>query len=151
MEGRERQVCGACGWIRYLNPVPAAAGIVSRDGGVLLVRRAVDPRARAWCLPAGFEEFDESPEAACVREVREETGLEVAVTRLHGLYYGVDDPRYRVILVVYETRVLGGILKAGDDAAEVRVFPLDALPADIAFENHRKVLAELRARAGRTA
>ena len=142
-EGRLREVCVRCGWVRYVNPVPAAAAIVRLDGGVVLVLRALDPRAGDWCLPAGFQENDESPEEACVRETLEETGLEVAVRRLHGLYFGKDDPRCQVVLAVYDTEVLGGTLKGGDDALEARIFPLDALPSNVAFANHRRVLAEL--------
>ena len=147
LEGRTREACTRCSWVRYVNPVPAAAAIVPLEGGIVLVRRALEPRAGAWCLPAGFEEADESPEEACVRETREETGLEVSVTRLHGLYYGRDDPRTRVVLAVYETAVTGGTLKAGDDASEARAFDLARLPAAIAFENHRRVLAGLSGRA----
>ena len=148
LEGREREVCGGCGWVRYVNPVPAAAAIVRLDGGVVLVKRAVEPRQGAWCLPAGFEEADESPEEACVRETREETGLEVEIENLHGLYFGRDDPRCRVVLAVFDTRVVGGTLKAGDDALEARAFDLARLPDDVAFENHRRVLSDLRRGAG---
>ena len=144
--GRTRAACTRCDWIRYENPIPAAAAIVHLPAGVVLVKRALDPRAGAWCLPAGFQEFDESPEEACARETLEETGLEVKVGRLHGLYYGKDDPRTRVVLAVFDTEVVGGVMKAGDDASEVAAFDLGRLPADIAFENHRRVLADLRAR-----
>ena len=147
LEGRERAACTRCDWIHYLNPVPAAGAIVRLEEGIVLVRRAAPPRVGDWCLPAGFEEVDETPEEACVRETREETGLEVVVTGLHGLYYGRDDPRYRVILAVYDTQVRGGTLKAGDDAQEARPFDLDRLPSNIAFENHRKVLEGLGSRA----
>ncbi len=144
LEGRLREICSRCGWVRYVNPVPAAAAIVRLDSGVVLVKRALDPGAGDWCLPAGFQEDDESSEEACVRETLEETGLRVAVRRLHGLYFGKDDPRCRVVLAVYDTEVLGGTLQGGDDALEARVFPLDALPANVAFANHRRVLADLR-------
>ena len=146
VEGRRRETCPRCGWIRYVNPVPAAAAIVRLDGGVVLVLRALDPRAGDWCLPAGFQEDDESPEEACVRETLEETGLAVVVRRLHGLYFGKDDPRCRVVLAVYDTEVKGGKLQAGDDARDARVFRLDALPPNVAFANHRRVLDDLRGR-----
>ena len=145
LEGRRREACARCGWIRYVNPIPAAAGIVRMDGGVVLVLRALEPKAGEWCLPAGFQEGDESPEEACARETLEETGLEVAVRRLHGLYDAKDDPRCRVVLAVFETEVIGGSLKGGDDALEARVFRLDALPPNVAFSSHRRVLAELKA------
>ena len=144
---RQREACTRCDWIHYRNPVPAAAAIVPWNGGVLLVLRSFEPAAGAWCLHVGFQEIDESLEEACMRETREETGMDVSVTRLHGLYDGRDDPRNRVVLAVYETEVRGGKLQAGDDAREVRAFDLSRLPESIAFQNHRRVLADLRARA----
>jgi 8-oxo-dGTP diphosphatase len=52
--GSLRPTCPNCGFIYYRNPVPAAGVIMARDGEVLLVRRRYEPRAGAWCLPAGF-------------------------------------------------------------------------------------------------
>ena len=149
LDGRLREACARCDWVHYRNPVPAASAVVPWDGGVVQVLRAVEPRAGTWCLPSGFQEDDESPEEACVRETREETGLEVRVSRLQGLHFVRDDPRNRVVLAVYETEVTGGALRAGDDAHEARAFDLGRLPEDIAFQSHRRVLADLRARAVR--
>ena len=56
----------------------------------------------------------------------------------------MDDPRYHVVLVVYWGKIVNGTLKPGDDAIEAKYFPLDKLPADIAFSCHEKALKEVR-------
>ena len=144
VDGRARAVCGRCGHIAYRNPVPAAGVVVVESGRVLMVRRKFEPRAGDWTLPAGFVEYDEHVEACAVRETREETGLRVELTRLFGAYMAMDDPRVQVVLLLYLARQVGGELAAGDDASEVEFFPLDSLPARIAFKAHEQALADVR-------
>ncbi|RMF87638.1 MAG: NUDIX hydrolase, partial [Planctomycetota bacterium] len=98
----------------YENPVPAAGVIVFDDAGrVLWVRRAMEPRRGLWTLPAGFVEYDEHVTECAVREAREETGLDVEITRLFGAYMAMDDPRTHVVLLLYLAHVTGGELRAG--------------------------------------
>jgi 8-oxo-dGTP diphosphatase len=144
--GRMRATCPACGFIHYRNPVPAAGVILAGPHGVLMVKRAFDPEAGAWCLPAGFMEYGETPERCAVRELREETGIVARLTGLFGVYAGLDDPRARTVLILYTAERKGGRLKPGDDASDARFFAFSRLPARIAFESHRRALAEHRAR-----
>jgi ADP-ribose pyrophosphatase YjhB (NUDIX family) len=144
--GTLRPTCPACGFIWYRNPVPAAGVLLVEDGKVLLVKRKFEPRAGAWCLPAGFMESGETPEETAVRELREETGLEARLTGLFHVYAGFDDPRVRAVLILYGAERTGGVLTPGDDAIEADWFPLASPPADIAFEAHRRALAERLAR-----
>jgi 8-oxo-dGTP diphosphatase len=144
---RERPACPACGYVQYLNPSPAAAAIIMRDGEVCLVKRRFPPREGMWTLPAGFMEYDEEIEQTAVREVKEETNLDVRITSLFAVHTGVLPPDRPVLLVVYRVEELGGILRAGDDAKEVGFYALDGLPGPIAFAAHRKVLAALAAEA----
>jgi len=142
--GQMRPTCPACGYVHYLNPVPAAGVILPGPRGVLLVRRKYDPRAGDWCLPAGFMEYGESPERCAVRELFEETGLRARLTGLFGVYAGFDDPRVRAVLILYTAERTGGRLKAGDDALDARFVPLSRLPQRIAFAAHRRALEEFR-------
>src|SRR5262245_20607084 len=144
--GRLRAACPSCGFIHYRNPVPAAGVIVPGRDGVLMVKRKYDPAAGAWCLPAGFIEYGETPERCAVRELREETGVEARLVGLFGVYAGLDDPRARSVLILYTARRVSGRLVPGDDAVEARYFPLARLPRRIAFASHRAALAEFSKR-----
>lgn len=142
-EGCERQVCSKCGFIFYQNPVPAAAVIMQREAEILLVQRKFEPRIGDWSLPAGFVEWGESADETAVREAKEETGLDIAVCGLYGVYAARDYWDYQVLLVVYRAEILGGELKAGDDALDARFFKFSALPPNIAFRIHHNILAAL--------
>ena len=144
--GTQRPTCPACGYVWYRNPVPAAGVILVERGRVLLVKRRWEPRAGAWCLPAGFMEAGETPEQSAARELQEETGVIAQLTGLFGVYAGFDDPRVRAVLILYTGTRTGGELRAGDDAVALDWFPLDALPDDLAFASHRQALEQIRER-----
>ena len=143
--GTLRPTCPSCGYIWYRNPVPAAGVLIAQEGRVLLVRRRYEPRAGAWCIPAGFMEAGETPEQSAIREVHEETGLIVQLTRLFGVYAGFDDPRVRAVLILYVGVATGGELAPGDDAIEADWFSLNDLPEPLAFASHTQALHELAA------
>ncbi|HET9327127.1 MAG TPA: NUDIX hydrolase [Candidatus Eisenbacteria bacterium] len=142
--GRPRATCPECGHIHYRNPAPAAGILLRKSGGVLLVKRKFEPAAGAWCVPAGFMEYGESPERCALRELFEETGLSARLTGLFGVYAGFDDPRVRAVLILYTAERTGGRLKPGDDAIDARYWRLSRLPRRIAFAAHRRALDELR-------
>jgi ADP-ribose pyrophosphatase YjhB (NUDIX family) len=143
-----RMRCPSCGYVHYRNPAPAVGVIVTENDRVLLVKRRFDPFRGLWVIPSGFIEYDEDVTSTGVREALEETGLEVEIEALHAVVSCFDDPRGNTLLVLYRARVAGGTLKAGDDAEDVRFFPLGNLPP-IAFEAHRTVLGELAREATR--
>lgn len=142
-EGRDRQVCSACGFIFYRNPIPAVAMIILNAQGILLVRRKYEPRRGDWSLPAGFVEWGEAPEETAVREAKEETNLDIKLNELYGVFRARGEENYEIMLVVYRVEVLGGELQAGDDADEARYFKFTELPQNIAFRVHRQILAKL--------
>ncbi|MBU1228682.1 MAG: NUDIX hydrolase [Proteobacteria bacterium] len=122
-------------------PLLAVDVLVHLPGrGIVLVERRNPPRG--WALPGGFVDVGESCEAAAVREMREETGLDVELTALLGVYSDpARDPRGHTASAVYTAQALdAGLLLAGDDAAQAAVFPLDALPP-LAFD-HGKIVHE---------
>lgn len=141
VEGRNREVCTACSYIFYRNPVPAVGTVVAFDGRVVLVRRKFDPQAGCWCLPAGYIELSESSEDAAVRECAEETGLQVKIETLLGVY-SFGSGVYSGLIVIYAATAVGGRLQAGDDAAEAGVFALDNLPSPLAFHTHLQALED---------
>jgi len=141
--GTPRPTCPDCGFIAYQNPAPAVGVILEREGSIVLVKRKYEPKVGLWGLPAGFMEYPEAPEETAIRETLEETGLTVEIDALHGAYKGGDDPRTRVILLVYRARIVRGRMRAGDDALEIGLFGLEALP-ELAFRSHRQAIREYR-------
>ena len=107
------------------------------DGTIVLIERANDPFKGKLALPGGFVEIGETVETAAVREAREETGLEVQLDRLVGVYSDPRrDPRGHTVSVVFHAVPVGGDLKADTDAASVTEVR-DPLSRDLAFDHHR--------------
>jgi mutator protein MutT len=104
-------------------PQVAVGGIVVSDGRLLMVKRANDPGAGLWTIPGGRVEAGESLTDAVAREVNEETGLDVTVGELAGLFEIPGEPHF-VILDYLATPVTVDAPIAGDDAAEVKWVPL---------------------------
>ena len=105
-------------------PVLGAAAVVIHDGRVLLIRRGKAPDAGEWSIPGGAVELGESVEDALRREIREETGLEIAVGRFLEVFERVEHDgdggiRFHFVVLDYAATVVGGTLRAGDDAADV--------------------------------
>jgi len=140
IEGADRLFCDRCREPLYENPTPATCLVVADPlGRFLLVKRSVEPKAGEWCLPGGFVEVGEPPEAAALRELEEETGVRGEIGRLLGV---VSSPssRYGSILVIgYLVTRYAGTPRAGDDAAEVGFFSPETLP-EVAFPSHRHFL-----------
>jgi 8-oxo-dGTP diphosphatase len=117
------------------------AVITDPSRGVLLIRRRNAPFAGSWALPGGFVDVGEACEAACRREAREETSLEVSIAGMVGVYSRPDrDPRGHTVSAVYLCRVERGTLRGGDDAAEAAWFT-DLSGVALAFD-HAEVLAD---------
>jgi 8-oxo-dGTP diphosphatase len=129
----------------YSYPRPAVtvdAILFSKQNSVLLIERGRDPYKGKWALPGGFVDMDEELENACLRELREETGIQVKKLTQIRTYGTVGrDPRGRTISVVYYAVVEKELeASAGDDAAKAHWFPINQLP-DMAFD-HRQIILE---------
>lgn len=123
------------------SPRLAVDAVIRIRNGVVLVRRRNPPFQGKWALPGGFVKYGERVEEALVREVKEETGLKVKVDRLLGVYSDpLRDPRGHIVSVCFLAKVVGGHMRAGSDAAEVRVF--EKIPwEELAFD-HAKILID---------
>jgi len=136
----ERLVCTRCLHVMYLNPKVAAGAVVEHKGGLVLLRREIDPRAGFWVHPGGFVDRGETLEQAAIRETREEVGLEVELQGLLGAFSFADS---EVVVVTYAARAVAGEPKVGDESLEVRSFAPNALPWDeLAFPSTRLALQE---------
>jgi ADP-ribose pyrophosphatase YjhB (NUDIX family) len=124
----------------FLDPKVATGVVFPYDGGILLVQRAIQPAYGKWVFPGGYVDRGETLEAAALREVREESGLFVRLTRLLGAY---SFPGHPVIVVAYTGEVTGGSLKIDDESLAVRPFPAAEIPWDeLAFPTTVQVLRD---------
>jgi ADP-ribose pyrophosphatase YjhB (NUDIX family) len=105
---------------------------------IILVRRKFDPCAGEWCLPCGYVDAWEHPADACIREVKEETGLNITIDRI---LYSCNSslPDKNNLVIFYSADELEGELKAGDDALEAKWFTQEELP-DICFKSHKEIV-----------
>ncbi len=126
-------------------PSVAVDGILVHEGWIIAVVRRNDPFRGMPALPGGFVDLGETMEAAVLREVREETGIEGRIVRLVGVYSDPSrDPRGHVVSVVYELEESGGRLRAGSDARRVVLLDPQQLPP-MAFD-HARILGDWRSR-----
>ena len=125
----------------YKYPRPAVTAdcvVITREPEprVLLIKRGGEPFKDCWAIPGGFMEMNETTEQCAVRELKEETSIVISDLHQIGVYSKVDrDPRGRTISVAYlaitdKTQIAVG----QDDAAEVKWWPLTALP-EMAFDH----------------
>ncbi len=143
---RDGVKCPACGkeFINHSYPIPTVDIIIGRRKGpreaVILVRRKNPPHG--WAIPGGFIEYGEDAEDCAVREAKEETGLDVVLTGLLGVYSDPGrDPRFHTLSVAFMAKGEGEP-RADSDAAEVGVFAEDELPHDEITFDHSKILAD---------
>ena len=125
-------VCGDCSFVFYVdNKVVAATIPVDQDGRVLLTRRSIEPSRGKWTFPGGFVEWGEAVDRAAVRETMEETGLDVELDGILGVYSYDGAP---VVIIVYRARAIGGSLRTCHENDRVEwVAPADIPWADLAF------------------
>ncbi|WP_414999137.1 NUDIX domain-containing protein [Desulfovibrio sp.] len=139
-------VCPHCGkpYSCFRNPAPTADVVIYEpDRGVVIIRRRHAPIG--FALPGGFIDEGEQAEDAAMREMREETGLDVGLTGLLGVYSRPKrDPRQHTLTVVFTGKARNpDAIQAGDDAAQAAFYPLDALPEPLVFD-HAEILEHFR-------
>lgn len=143
--GKSRMACPDCSFVHWRNPGVGAAVVVrDGDGRVLLIRRGPEATQPGfWAVPAGFVDYGEEIRAAAARELREETGLIAEVGDAIFVASNFHDPAKLTVGIWFEGTVVGGTLRAGDDADDADWFPLDDLP-ELAFETDAELLWRLR-------
>lgn len=126
-----------------VHPWATVDGLLLLDGKLVAVLRRNPPFRGMPALPGGFLELGETTEAAVVREVREETGLETRVSHLVGVFSDPErDPRGHTVTAAYALERTGGMLRAGSDAKDVVLLDPDRLPP-MAFD-HARIVASWR-------
>ena len=133
----------------YRNPVPTVDVVIHDPArGIVFVERANPPHG--WALPGGFVDYGETVEQAAVREAAEETGLDVELTGLLGVYSDpARDPRGHTLSVVFTARARDAAApRAGDDAAKAGFYPPQSPPGPLAFD-HAKIVDDFLRRVRR--
>ena len=126
-------------------PLVGVGSIIIENGRVLLVKRVHRPIQGQWSIPGGVLEVGELVREAAIREAREETGLIVEPGELLGVYDRIlrtpeKRVQYHYVLVDFLCRRVGGELLAASDAAEVRWFTREELPALTLAEDTQDVI-----------
>lgn len=129
-------------------PLIGVGGVLLRDGKILLAKRKNEPGKGLWSIPGGLVEPNETLGDAVKREIEEETGLNVEPLKPVHVAEVIDRDdegriKYHYLIVDYLCRVIGGALRPGDDAKEVRWIPLDKAKELPLTATTRKLLEEL--------
>ena len=108
------------------------------NGGIVLLKRGVEPALGKWVFPGGYVDRGESVPDAAVRETKEESQLDVKLGPLLNIYSYSRSPN---VIVVYTAQVIGGELAAADESTEARIFPPNEVPwYDLAFDSTKDAL-----------
>jgi ADP-ribose pyrophosphatase YjhB (NUDIX family) len=138
-----RMVCPDCNYIHFPCPKLVVAVIVEHKGKILLGRRLQDPGGAKWAFPGGYVNAGEKLEMAALREVKEETNLDVQLGNLVGLYSENDNP---IALAVYSARIRAEqfrLVEQPQEISELTFFNLDEFKKlELAFPEDRQILFE---------
>lgn len=143
-DDRVRRRCDQCGWVDYVNPRIVVGSVVESGAGLLLCRRAIEPRRGYWTLPAGFLEEGESVEEGARREAREEACADIEIDRILAIY---SITRISQIQIMFLARLRSDIA-AGPESEEVGLFRDEDIPwGELAFPSVRWAIQHARAAA----
>jgi ADP-ribose pyrophosphatase YjhB (NUDIX family) len=132
--------CPACSHVHYLDPKLAACVIFRWEGGIFLMKRAIEPGYGRWTYPGGYVDRGETVEVAAVREVREEAGCGVQLDDLLGIY---SYPQQTAVIIVYRGTVTDGVPRALSESLEARSFPESGIPwDDLAFHSTHEAIRD---------
>lgn len=133
-----RLVCQVCSFIFYQDPKVVAGTVFTLKGGIVLLKRGVEPALGKWVFPGGYVDRGESVQDAAVRETKEESQLDVRLGPLLNVYSYPQSPN---VIVVYTAEVIGGALTAADESVDARIFPPNEVPwQELAFDSTKEAL-----------
>ena len=127
----------------YKNPALTVDTIILEDNKIILIKRLNNPFKDHWAIPGGCVEYGEKVEDAAVREAKEETGLDIELTKLVGVYSDPNrDPRGHTVTVVFLSKIIGGTLKSDSDAKDAKFIDIKELKnMELAFD-HDEILKD---------
>lgn len=141
-----RPTCPQCGFISFLEPKLVTVVLVEHTGKLLLGRRNMNPGIGMWSFLSGYVDRGENVEEAAVREVKEETNLDVQLEDLIGLYSQTDNPH---VLLAFRATIINDDLHAlsadPEEVSELAFFTPDEIPA-LAFPFDKQILHDWRSK-----
>ena len=147
-DDRERLTCPDCGFVAYENPKIVVGSVVAEGEGVLLCRRAIEPRRGFWTLPAGYMELAETVEEGARREAWEEARARIAIEGVLAIY---SIARIGQVQVIFRAGLAEPGHEPGPESLEVRLFSWDEIPwEDLAFPSVHWALRQWQAMQGRS-
>lgn len=143
VEGRRLEGCPRCGFVLWRDPKVVTMVVVQNEAGeVVMGRRGIEPGYGLWCLPGGFVNDDEHPEASAARECLEEICADVEIESLLGVYHIERQDAPSMVGIGYRARLRSGATpSAGAETLEVAAFPPGRLP-ELAFPSHRQAMSD---------
>ena len=136
--------CSACEIFVYHNSKPTAGVAIVNTGHVLLARRGIEPHKGTLDIIGGFLMDGELPIDGALREVKEETGLEVRILDLLGMYVDEYYDGGHTLAIHYVAEIVRGEPMAKDDVAALEWYDIDHLPKLDGFKNTAETLADLK-------
>jgi len=134
----KRLACSQCNFIFYQNSKPTVSTfIVSNQGQLLLVKRAIEPQKDYWDTPGGFLEDGEEPIKGLKREIKEELGVELKNIKYLGIYIDTYCEGYHIttLNIIYRAEIASGKLRPMDDVGKIKWFDISKIPMNrIAFK-----------------
>jgi len=145
---RERPYCTSCDSFVYENPGVGVAAVVLDDNNrILLGRRKIGRKKGLWCIPCGYVDCHEDVWDAVVRELKEETNLDIIPQEVLQVRSNFFPPQKHAVGIWFMARWIGGELRAQDDLEDAGFFYLDDLP-QMAFEGDLMVIEKIRQKYG---
>ncbi len=132
--GEQRPVCPNCNYIQFRNPNPGVVVLIEKKGNILIGIRREGVGKGKWCLPQGYIEFNEDFLTAAIREVKEETGLDVRIQSIINVVSNFFSPKLHTLTIVLLADVVAGKLCAGDDLENLKWIPFSKPLPEMAFE-----------------
>lgn len=143
---KELYFCPKCKKSIYKNFAYVGVGMVFvKEGKVLLSKRRIEPRKGIYDIIGGFLNEDEYPKKGIIREVKEETNLDVKIEKILGIYrdtYGENNEP--TLNIIYIGKIISGEIKPQDDISELRWFNLEKTKDLKLFKNVKEALSDLK-------
>jgi len=130
---KTRPLCPNCGFIYYRNPFPTVSVLVTHNNRILLGKRLGEPGKGKWALPSGYIEFEDDFLSAAIREVKEETGLDIEIVSILNVQSAFLPLEYHFLGIYLLAQVMGGRLNPADDLEDVNWFALSEPLPEMAF------------------